>query len=427
MSARATRIQRSPPPWSLAVAVAISVLVSVPVSFAAAGVEPARVRVAAPLIDQLVRGLLPMDLVLPGPVGGGSADGGVAQTSMAAVLTELRYCGATDRGAGRFRAVVRWGSLAGGASDLLLGDDGCRQSLADLAKQVPTGAAPDDGVGVSVADVEALWRPWELRLIVARSAAPTPPRPGQPRPLGGLESRRELLAITTAGFRIATDAGETLTFHVAPSFASDAVEILAVLGDRGSGPPSGRPAAGGPMSGSGGSGANVIAELPYGLANQVLRVLTGTQPLAIPIDRDVVDLQSAAIAGAGGGVTVTGWATPRSIRETARLTVQAGGAELGVIGIRADAQLENCTALGMLAAIGCNTRNAGRNAAAAAFGAALANRYQGQLVRDLAGPQELRFDAGGRRFELRGDLLHLGGGARGLSIGARLAPGAGNH
>lgn len=408
---------------------AIGATVLAPVSFAAAAVEPARVRVAAALIDGVVRELLPVDLVLPGPVGG-SGDGGVPQLSIAAMLTELRYCGATDRGVGRFRAVIRWGPGADRASPVLAGDDVCRQNLADLVKQLPAAAAPDDGMGVSVADLEATWRPWELRLVVARTVGPAPPRPGPPRPLAGLESRlenrKDLLSISTAGFRVAMDAGEMITFHVAPSFAADGVEILAVLGDKGSGPPSGRPAAGGAGAGLSGD-VNVAADLPYTLANQLLRQMTGAQPLAIPIDRDVIDLQHASVTGAGGGVSLTGVATPRSVRETARLTVQAAGAELRVASMRADAQLESCAALGVLAAIGCNTRNAGRIAAAAAFGAAMTGKYQGQLVRELAGTQEFRFDAAGRRLELRGDLLHVGAGPRGLSVSARFGSGVRNH
>ena len=91
------------------------------------------------------------------------------------------------------------------------------------------------------------------------------------------------------------------------------------------------------------------------------------------------------------------------------------------------AQLESCSGLGSLAALGCNTRNAGRNAAAAGLGAALTQKYQGQVVRDLAGAQTLRFEVGNRRLELQGDLLHVASGTRALVVAGRFVAGGGGH
>ena len=289
--------------------------------------------------------------------------------------------------------------------------------------------SPSNG-DVVVADVDAVWRPWELRLTVTRtsSPSPSPPIPGPPQPLAGLldGGHRDLLTISTSGFRIVTDAGQAIIFHVAPTFAVDAVDMAVILGDGGSGPPGSRPLAGVPVPGLSDE-ATATADLPHAFANQILRHLTQAVPFPIQVDHDVIDLQNASVTGSPGGLTVTGMATPRSVRESVRLTVQAAGADLRVGGVRADAQLENCGGLAVLAAIGCNTRNAGRNAAAGAFGAAMTQKYQGQLVRELAGTRQFRFDVGDHRWELSGDLLHLASGPRGLSVVARLASGGQAH
>jgi hypothetical protein len=65
-------------------------------------------------------------------------------------------------------------------------------------------------------------------------------------------------------------------------------------------------------------------------------------------------------------------------------------------------------------------RNGARSAAAEGFASALTQRYQGQPAHELASPLNLRFEVAGQRIELRGDLLRLGIGPRGLSAAARL-------
>jgi hypothetical protein len=410
--------------------VAALCLVSCAAVFGAAPVvaavgEPVRARVAAALIDEVLARSVPFEVVLPAPPGA-APDAGSDGTQLPALVTELRYCGVTEKGTGRFRAVLRWGALGAGQS-ILSGSDGCRQTLGDLAKHVSVTETPASNVGIAVADLEASWRPWQLTLSMTRALmppAPTPPRPGPPRPLGGLESRRDLLVLPTAGLRIPTGTGEAITLHAAPSFAPDGIEVAVVVSEGGSAsPPASRPATGGaalPLS----VDANLALDLPYGAANVILRQLSGAEPLAIPVDREVIDLQNlSVIPASGASALVVGTATPRSVRETVRMTVAIGGAELKVTGLRADAQLENCAALGTLAAMACNARNAARNTAAAALAAALSQKYQGRLVRDLAGPQAPSIEAGGRRVELRGELTRATLGPRGLLLWGRLGPG----
>jgi hypothetical protein len=95
---------------------------------------------------------------------------------------------------------------------------------------------------------------------------------------------------------------------------------------------------------------------------------------------------------------------------------------LSVSSVRVAGQLEDCSALGTMAALGCNVRNGARSAAAEAFGRALTQQYQGRLVHELASPQSLRFKIAGQRIELRGDLLRTSFGAHGLSAAAHLDP-----
>ena len=83
-------------------------------------------------------------------------------------------------------------------------------------------------------------------------------------------------------------------------------------------------------------------------------------------------------------------------------------------------QLEDCSGLGTMAALACNVRNGARGAAAEAFGSGLTQRYQGQAAHELASPFNLRFEVAGQRIELRGDLLRLGFGPRGLTAVGRL-------
>jgi hypothetical protein len=389
--------------------------------------EPARLRASTALLDEVVAHLLPIDVVLPGSVGA-PPDAGTEGVSQAALLTELRYCGATDKGTGRFRAVVRWGSL-GAATALLGGADACRQSLGELAKHAGVIAPATSDSGVAVVDLDASWRPWELKLSLVRAlmpSSPSPPRPGPPRPLAPVELRRDLLTVSTAGLRIPTDTGEAITVHVAPSFAGDGIEVAATVGEGGASPPASRPAVAGgapPVS----ADANLTLDLPYGTANAILRQLTASQPIVVPVEREMIELQNLSLAPAAsaGSATLGGAATPRSLRETARLTVVVAGPDLKVMSLRADAQLENCAALGVLAAIACNTRNAARNSAAA-LATAACQKYQGSLVRELAGPQVLSVDIEKRRLELRGVLTRTAVGPRGLMVWGRLSSGAGH-
>jgi hypothetical protein len=388
-----------------AMAIAAS-LVSGPVF--AAGNEPARLRVAGALVDDVVRSLLPV--MLPGPGAGPGKDGAAPS---AAILTEIRYCGATDKGAGLFRAVIRQTALDSGAPFLLPAGEACRPALADLAKQLAAPVA-----GVAIADLQATWKPWELRLALLRSIALAPSKSA---PISDLDNRRNLWTISTSDLGLPADAGEPIILHVAPRFAAGAIEIAVVVGERGSATPT-------PSGHSGPSAAplgeaNLTADIPVSFANQVLRRLTWTQPLAISVDSDVVDLENLTIAQEKSGLTIHGNATPRSIRETVRFTVAMNGEDLRLASVLTQGQMENCAGQGAFATVACNLRNSARQGVAGALGATLTQRYQGQLVRELVGQRSLGFSVGVRRLEIHGDLLRLSCGAAALSSAARFEAG----
>jgi len=373
--------------------------------------EPARLRVSAALVDETVQGLLPTMVRLPS-VGEPSA----TNRPTLATMTEIRYCGATDKGAGRLRAVLRL-ETAAGAPVALLGKTGCQDGLADVAKRI--GDSNEDP-GIAVVDVEAVWKPWDVRLSVVRAEGTT--KTSKARLAAVLEKRRELLTFSTGDARIQTDSG-AIALYTIPTFVAGGVDIAIVLGGGGA-PSSPEKLVGGTRGLSLTGDANAAAEIPLSFANQVLRRLTWTQAMTIPVNGDEIEVRNAALSGEGGGegarLTLTGQATPASVRENVQWTVATSGEPMKLSLFQMSPQLEDCSGLGTMAAVACNVRNGARAAAAQAFAASLTQRYQGAFVHDLASPQTLRFSLAGERFVLTGDLLRMAFGSRGVSLTAKL-------
>jgi hypothetical protein len=374
--------------------------------------EAARVRVSAALLDDTVQTLLPTLIRLP-VVGQPSAE----NRPTLATMTELKYCGAGDRGAGRFRALLRLEASAG-PTVALLGKTGCQGALADMAKRAGEG---NEEAGIVVADLEAVWQPWELRFTVARAEGTT--KLSKTRLAAVLEKRHELMTISIGDVRIQTDSG-TIPLYAVPSFLSGAVEIAVVLGG------SGAPSAPEKLARANGApvwtaDSNMTADVPLSFANQLLRRLTWNQPLVVSVNRDDVEVRNVSIAGEGAGetarVTLTGQATPASIRETARWTVITSGDPMQMLSIQMTPQMENCSGLGAMAAVGCNVRNGARSAAAEGFASSLTQRYQGAPIHQLGSPQTLRFSLAGERFVLSGDLLRLTFVQRGITAVGKFA------
>lgn len=375
--------------------------------------EAARVRFSAALLDETVRTLLPTMIRLPPVSGEPSAD----NRPTLATMTEIIYCGVSDKGVGRFRALLRLENSPSPAA-LLVGRSSCQGDLADLAKRL--GESNDES-GITVVDLDATWRPWEIRFVVARAEGTT--KTSKARLVAVLEKRRELLVVQTGDVRVQAEAGP-IPLYAVPSFAQGGIEIAIVLGGAGA-PSSPEKLAGGGRAGMPTGEINAAADVPLSFANQLLRRLTWTEPLVVPVNRDDVEVRNVSLSGEGSGersrLTLTGQATPSSIRETVRWTVVSGGDPMRLSSIQIAAQMEDCAGLATMAAVGCSVRNGARSAAAEGFAGSLTQRYQGRAVHDLSSPQTLRFSVAGERFILTGDLLRMAFAARGIAIAAKLA------
>jgi hypothetical protein len=386
----------------------LAVLASGLPSARAAENDVAHLHATAALLEEGVRSVLPVPIALPRELGD--------DARKTFFLAEIRYCGASDKGNGRLRAAGRLGAGEDRASPVLAGEDACRLGLAAVAEQ----ASPALAEGAMLAEIEASWKGWEVRLALLRALVAG--KEGKTRAVPGLGKPVEMAAFSTADLRIDDGAGSPILLHARPSFQAGAVEVVVVLADKAPArPPAAEAGARDPgLLGS----ANVAAEIPARFANQLLRRLTGTQPLVIPVQSDEIEIQNVLLSGTGTGenarLSLEGTATPRSVRETLRWNLLATGEPLRLSTIRASAQMEDCSALGTMAALGCNARNVARTAAAEAFAQALTRRYQGQLVHELASPIDLRFSIAGQRIVLRGDLLRTSFSARGFSATARL-------
>jgi len=387
-------------------------------SASARAAEPdvVRVRLASSLLDEVVHDFLPATLALPKSLADLGEDGARTVT-----LAEFRYCGASEKGVGRFRAVLRPAAIK--TQSILTASDGCQASLADLAMR---GAMTIDGSsGFALADLETTWKAWELNLAIAHALIVG--KGGPKAATTAFDKRADLLSVTTSDLRIDTGASAPMVLHAAPSFAATAIDLAVAMDD---GPPpkaavlekAAATARGDLVVGQG--NANLAAEIPLSVANQILRRLTWTQPITIALDRDDVEIRQVALTGAGAGksarLSATGNATPRSIRETMEWTVALGGSPLVVSSARFAGQLEDCTGLATMAAMSCNLRNGARGAAAEGFASALNQRYQGQSVHELASPLGFHFQVAGQRIELRGDMLNFSFGPRGLAAAGRM-------
>jgi hypothetical protein len=380
----------------------------------AAEPEAVRVRISPALIDEEIGSFLPATLALPRALAELGEEG--ART---VILAELKYCGVTEKGVGRFRAVMR--QNAGKTQAILTASDSCQASLVDLAKR---GVASSEAAeGLALADLDATWKSWELKLTVAHALVVG--KGGRKGALTPFEKHVEVLAIATSDLRVATGVGAPIVLHAAPFFAATAIDLALAMTE--ASPPKAatleRAAAscrGDMLSGQ----ANIAVEIPLPVANQLLRRLTWTQPMIIPLDRDEVEIRQVLLSGSGAGesarLTASGTTTPRTVRETMPWTLALSGDPLRVSLAQFSGQFEDCAGLGTMAALGCNVRNGARGAAAEAFGSALTQRYQGQPVHELASPLNLRFELAGQRIVLRGDLLKLAFGPRGLSATGRL-------
>jgi hypothetical protein len=350
-------------------------------------VEPARALIGAALLERVVRAELPLPLEIPA---------GAVQ------VIDVRYCG--PDASGRARALVALttgGQTGGGAAAALRGADDCSGGLEALAQRVLPLAAGAKPPAVAVAELAAAARPGELALSVEKVAlAGERGAPGA-EGLRALAARPALPPIPTRALEVGDPgAPPAAVVSLAFEWRPDGV---ALIGAPGAAPPPVRP--GGREKPA---AADLALDLPLTFINALVQAVLARGPIKVPLDPEEVTLTDVGVARAGDQIAVTGRATPRSVGQPFDVTVNLAGADLQVADVQVTAPQENCAAQGPLQRLGCNSRNAGRTAAAEALAAGLRQRYRGQLVRALVGPQQMKLDVAGRPLQVRAELQRLG-------------------
>ena len=374
---------------------------------AAAVTEPGQIHVTSVFLDEVVRAVLPARLDLPRALADAAFDG--ART---ASLAELKFCGAGESGAGRFRAVVLQNNI-GKAQSLLAIRNSCQVPLDELAN--PAASLVGPGQALVIADVEAIFQGRELKLWLLPAVVV---RGGSRRGVAATFDKRIEVGTLPMSALPSDLVSPALFFQVAPAFRDHSVGLAVAVSDSASDKAV--------LSGQGSSTPNTVltsqatlaAEVPLTTINVVLRRLTGSTPITLTLEDDRLDLRTISVRAVGSGVAakvaVTGTATPQSIRETVAWTLNLAGDPLSVASVQAAAQLERCAGLGTLAAIACDLRNGGRATAAEAFAATLTNRYGGRPVHELLSPIHTRVSVAGRPIHFSGDVLRIAAGRAGI-------------
>ena len=360
-------------------------------------VEPAGALIGSALLERVVRAELPLPLPLPVTAAPGA---GVPATVQ---VIDVRYCGPDSSGRARTLVALTSGAppAAGGqAAAALRAPDDCSAPLESLAQRVLPLAAGANPPVVAVAELAAAAHPSELALSVERVALAGPRGAVGAEGLLTLTPRTSLPPIPTSGLQVG-DPGATPAAVLNLSFAwrPDGVALIAAPGAGSRAARAGvrdKPAA-----------SDLAMDLPLTFINAIVQTVLARGPIRVPLDPEEVTLTDVRVARTGDHLLVTGRATPRTVAQSFDVAVELAGADLQVADVRVTAPLEDCASLGTLQRLGCDTRNAGRNAVGETLGAALRRRYGGQLVRALVGPQELKLDVAGRPLVMRAELQRL--------------------
>ena len=361
----------------------------------AASAERAEVLLLGGAINRTLAKQLPSTFTLRGERDAGTV--GPAVTLVAA-----RSCGAKDAGRGRLVGVVRPGGTVGPAVALEAAD--CRRKLSEIARRL-SGAQPAaagaDASALAVVELIATWAPSELRVSIGDVAGGGDTARPLARALARAQAAGPVASIDTGGLRLETERGSTLPLDLALSFPKGADAVLATLtvacADCAAPPP---PAAfvtpiGAPTD------TDAIMGATLGFANRVAALFSGDGPLVLALDGQTFEIRGVQLDGGDGALSVRGRATARAFAETARVRIDAAGADLRLSEVRADPELDDCSAVTGTSYARCSLRNAARGPAAAALAAAMTTRLRGRLVRALVAPPPFAFDVAGRRMTLR--------------------------
>lgn len=376
-----------------------------PTALHAAGGERADAFISATTANRLLARLLPLAFELPAeqPLAAvAGADAGVVvrpAPPFVVWLLEARYCGvAANDSAGRARILGVVGATnASLPQPALDGAHGCQTRLDELAKHDAISPLRD----VALVELLVATEPAHLRITLGAFAAGASSAAALAAALG--RARAAAVPVRT----IDTDA-RVLSFPHLPPQAYD-VGVRFLKGQDGVGvlltpTPSAAGHAPSPApteSIAVPAGTDAAIRISFALGNRLLAQVTQDGPIAIELQGQTIELGDLRADGADGRLTVRGQATPRGLRESARVAIETAGADLKVAGVRAQAEVEDCAGLSMMAALGCRARNSARQAAAAALASELINRLGGQPLRTLASIPPATLTLGPRRLRVQ--------------------------
>jgi hypothetical protein len=365
--------------------------------------EGARALVGTALLEQLVRSQLPAAVPLPGRAGGSAS------------VIEARLCAPDKAGRGHVLAVLVPGAPPErlGAGNLRPPED-CRASLDAVAQRLlPAVAAP----AVAVADLAIAFRPGEIRFSIEKTAVASEKGAAAAGALRALDAKTALPAVPLADLKVPRESGPPLALGIGLDWRREGVGVALGLGGavvR----PGGRADLAGAVP-----GASLCAELPVSFVNALLAAVQRPGPFEVRLDSEIVEVADVRVAAQAAGLQVTGTATPRSVRQPLRVAADLAGEDLQIAELRVDAELEDCSGVGLLQKVACNARNTARSAAAEAVAAGLRQQYRGRLVRDFVGAQRIDLALAGHSLPLHAEVLRLRARGSLVQIDAAARPG----
>jgi hypothetical protein len=364
--------------------------------------EGARVLVGTALLEQLVRSQLPAAVPLPGR--GGSA-----------IVIEARLCPPDKAGRGHVLAVLVPGPPPErlGAGSLRLPED-CRASPDAVAQRLLPGVGAP---AVAVADLSIAFRPGEIRFSIEKAGVAAEKGAAAAETLRALGPKTALPAIPLADVKVPTGSGSPLVLGIGLDWRREGVGVALGLGGA-VGRPGGRADLAGTVTGT-----SLCAELPLSFVSALLTAVQRRGPFEVRLDSEIVEVSDVRLAAQDAGLQVTGTATPRSVRQPLRVAADLAGEDLQIAEIRVDAELEDCSGVGLLQKVACNARNAARSAAAEAVAASLRQQYRGRLVRDFVGAQQIDLGLAGQPLPLQAEVLRLRARGSIVQVDATARPG----
>ncbi|MEA2698078.1 MAG: hypothetical protein QOI66_2349 [Myxococcales bacterium] len=373
------------------------------------GAERADVLISAATTNMMLARLLPQPLEI---AGDRAADAGPPPPPLTAWLMEARYCSAGDGGRGRVLGVVRSRRDTLPAAPPLLDAAGdCRASLEKMARRAAFASLPD----AALVEFGATFAPWEVRVSIASFVTSPMGSAGLAAALTRAQAAPTVRTIRTGAQSLSLPDFPAQTFDVAVRFGkADGVTLALTPPVTAAGAVAGAPTAPGePLTLP--EGADATLRISDALANRLLSQATQSGPLVVPIDRQAIELRSLRVTSGDDRATMRARATPRGFPESVGLAVDAAGADLKLVEVRAQPELEDCAGLSMMSALGCRARNAARSTAAATLAGELSARTRGQTVRTLGSVPAASITIGAQRLRVRVTPTRLRSTAAGLT------------